>query len=218
MLLTMRQPASAAPSPTPAGFAGLLTALIAPAPKTAQEKDADWNDDLADDIATLSYESAMRSHARYRAPAFDDRSLAQAAAAMPAPVDEVIPAKDTLLIPASVQAASVSRTTSEPESASQPARQFERNRKSASVTIRMSEAEYTQLQERAAEAGITVSAYLRSCTFEAESLRAQVKETLALLRPATTSGNLAAVPAKEQIIPPPAERSRLGWLRRGRLK
>jgi hypothetical protein len=82
----------------------------------------------------------------------------------------------------------------------------------------MSEAEYTQLQERAAEAGITVSAYLRSCTFEAESLRAQVKETLALLRPATTSGNLAAVPAKEQIIPPPAERSRLGWLRRGRLK
>jgi len=32
------------------------------------------------------------------------------------------------------------------------------------------------------EAGLTVSAYLRSCTFEAEALRAQVKEALAELR------------------------------------
>ena len=46
----------------------------------------------------------------------------------------------------------------------------------------MSEVESAQLRQRAAEAGLTISAYLRSCTFEAESLRAQVKETLAQLR------------------------------------
>jgi hypothetical protein len=46
----------------------------------------------------------------------------------------------------------------------------------------MSKAECAQLHKRAAEAGLTVSAYLRSCTFEAESLRAMVKDALAQLR------------------------------------
>ncbi len=64
-----------------------------------------------------------------------------------------------------------------------PAAALERNLKSASITIRMSTSECEQLRKRAAEAGLTVSAYLRSCTFEAESLRALVKETLAQLRP-----------------------------------
>jgi predicted DNA binding CopG/RHH family protein len=61
---------------------------------------------------------------------------------------------------------------------------LERNLKSASITIRLSKAESAQLRRRAAEAGLTVSAYLRSCTFEAESLRALVKDTLAQLRSA----------------------------------
>jgi predicted DNA binding CopG/RHH family protein len=52
-------------------------------------------------------------------------------------------------------------------------------RKSASVTIRMTQEECDQLQQRAVAAGLTVSAYLRSCTFEAEALRAQVKAALA---------------------------------------
>jgi hypothetical protein len=63
---------------------------------------------------------------------------------------------------------------------------FDRNLKDASITIRMSKAECAQLHRRAAEAGLTVSAYLRSCTFEAESLRAMVKDTLAQLRSATS--------------------------------
>lgn len=54
--------------------------------------------------------------------------------------------------------------------------------KTASITIRMSQAECRQLRRRAAEAGLTVSAYLRSCTLEAEALRAQVKEALAELK------------------------------------
>jgi hypothetical protein len=62
---------------------------------------------------------------------------------------------------------------------------FERNLKDASITIRLSKAECAQLHRRAAEAGMTVSSYLRSCTFEAESLRAMVKDTLAQLRSVT---------------------------------
>jgi hypothetical protein len=63
----------------------------------------------------------------------------------------------------------------------------EQNLKRASITIRLSRSESAQLHQRAAEAGLTVSAYLRSCTFEVESLRAQVKETLAQLRSATAN-------------------------------
>jgi predicted DNA binding CopG/RHH family protein len=55
-------------------------------------------------------------------------------------------------------------------------------RKTASVTMRLTTNENAQLQERAADAGLSVSAYLRSCIFEAESLRAQVKEAVSHMR------------------------------------
>jgi citrate lyase subunit beta/citryl-CoA lyase len=58
---------------------------------------------------------------------------------------------------------------------------IEGNKKCASITIRLSKTECDQLRKRAAQAGLTVSAYLRSCTFEAEALRAQVKDVLAAL-------------------------------------
>jgi hypothetical protein len=77
-----------------------------------------------------------------------------------------------------------------------------RNLKCASITIRLSEAECAQLRKRAAEAGLTVSAYLRSCTFEAESLRALVKDTLTQLRSAQSKG--------KREISKPARRS---WLK-----
>ena len=57
--------------------------------------------------------------------------------------------------------------------------------KTSSITIRFSEPECAQLRRRASEAGMTVSAYLRSCTLEVESLRAQVKQTLAEIRNST---------------------------------
>ena len=69
---------------------------------------------------------------------------------------------------------------------------LQRNLKSASITIRLSKEEAEQLHMRAAEAGLTVSAYLRSCTFEAESLRAMVKDTMAQLKAATSEGKQAA--------------------------
>ena len=84
---------------------------------------------------------------------------------------------------------------------------YEQNLKSASITIRMSKVECAQLHRRAADAGLTVSAYLRSCTFEAESLRAMVKDTMAELRMAKAK----AKPAE----PLPTRRSWLrGWLAR----
>ena len=46
----------------------------------------------------------------------------------------------------------------------------------------MSEEESKILRQRAAEVELTVSAYLRSCTFEVESLRAQVKDALTAMR------------------------------------
>lgn len=61
----------------------------------------------------------------------------------------------------------------------------DREHKSASITIRVSHAECAQLRKRAATANLTVSAYMRSCILEAETLRAQVKEALAELRAAT---------------------------------
>jgi hypothetical protein len=50
------------------------------------------------------------------------------------------------------------------------------------VSIRLNAVESQQLRQRAAESGISVSAYMRSCVLEAEHLRAQVKQALAELR------------------------------------
>lgn len=70
----------------------------------------------------------------------------------------------------------------------------DREHKSASITIRLSHAECAQLRKRATAANLTVSAYMRSCILEAETLRAQVKEALAELRAATPDESRRAVP------------------------
>ena len=176
---------SATPPPrsaSPGNFASMLAALASP--KSA----GIWEDDeLADDVATLSYESALRAHTRYRAADRDARSPAAAAAERPC-VDSYEPA--------SAEAAEAA-----PGAAPLPRAQ----KKTASVTIRMSQEEADQLHRRAAEAGLTVSAYLRSCTFEAESLRALVKETMAQLKAATAAK--AAAPLQQS-----AANRRLAWL------
>lgn len=85
--------------------------------------------------------------------------------------------------------------------------------KNASITIRMSNDDCDQLRQRAAEADMSVSAYLRSCAFEMESLRAQVKEAVAQMRlqapaPAYAPENPAAI----AVARPQAERT--GWFSR----
>jgi hypothetical protein len=180
MLQAMQQSAAPAPSPNSASFAGLLAALAAPASTPAWSPS--WSEDgLENDVATLSYERALMAHARYRPT---DQSLTQPAVPLSF-YEEETPAPAAATTP---QAAARPIANPEPglnsHAASSPEQNLDRNLKSASITIRLSQAECAQLHRRAAEAGLTVSAYLRSCTFEAEALRAMVKDTLAQLRPA----------------------------------
>jgi hypothetical protein len=200
-----------APSPASTSFAGVLAALTEPAQPTRVSGDGSlstkqnpapsWNDDnLADDVAILSYESALKSHTRYRPT---DQSLTQSANPEPFCYEEAssdLPvATRQLVAPHTASLGAIPRqeprATPAPDPSSEPslyrAAAFERNLKDASITIRMSKAECAQLHRRAAEAGLTVSAYLRSCTFEAESLRAMVKDTLARLRSVTTQAKPA---------------------------
>jgi hypothetical protein len=175
--------------PAASGFAGLLATLTAPGQKSGSA----WNDDdLADDVATLSYERALRTHARYKSS--DPGGWPLTGAANPEP-SLFHPADATP--PAALDANTDADAEASPLSA-------EPDRKCASITIRLSKAECTQLRSRAAEAGLTLSAYLRSCTLEAEALRAEVKEALAQLR----SGASAPRPAA------PLRRSWFGWLLR----
>jgi hypothetical protein len=145
----MQEPQAAVPSTASASFASVLAALARP----AQENEADWVDrDLEDDMATISYEQALRSQARFR-PADPDQG-------------------------STMQDLPISR----PHSTSGRPVPERKDRKAASITIRLSEAECAQVRQRATDAGLTMSAYLRSCVLEAEILREQVKEALTQFR------------------------------------
>jgi len=182
MLQPMQQSATSQPSPSVSSFAGLLATLASPPPSPQSDAAADaplWNsNDLGEDVATLSYERALRAHARYRpadwvdklpAPAGDPGSGARAEA----PIEsDAAGAIDAAGVAVAAHAA--------PELQAGTAR--DHDLRSASVTIRLSRAECARLHHRAAEAGLTVSAYLRSCAVEAEALRAQVKQALAELK------------------------------------
>jgi hypothetical protein len=171
-----------------------------------------WNDDdLAEDVATLSYESALKTHARYRST---DRSLTQPADPEPYRYEEAssdasaATPQPMAQFPASLRAIPglEPRATPAQDPSLYRVAPFERNLKDSSITIRMSKVECAQLHRRAAEAGLTVSAYLRSCTFEAESLRAMVKDTMAQLRSVTTQ-------AKHADSAPSRFRRLTRWLR-----
>jgi len=184
-------------------FAGLFAALAAAKPPELPP----WNDaELPQDVATLSYERALRLHARYKPEDPDCAGITR----HPDGAGEV----------------AQSETPERPQIRGQQKRptadvpMIERDRKCASVTIRMSHAECVQLRERAAEAGLTISAYMRSCTFEAETLRAQVKEALMELRsrhaPETISTAIQASEDSSTLGSAHIHRqsSRLSWLRR----
>ena len=241
----MAQPQKVPSSPTAAGFASLLSSLMAPAPVAKPE--LEWDEDgLADDVATLSYESALRSHARYSSKGHGDKPVAEdrlhkaaadigtirtkMGAAKAAPAKE-LPVEGPL-VPLSTY--ELNDEEFEPETQvvprSKTAQQaghrgkvtpFERNLKKSSITIRMSEEECEQLHQRAAEAGVTVSAYLRSCTFEAEALRTQVKEVLSQLT-ATAEEKSAVDPSSKKSVSSVSAQTEatatsvtgLGWLKR----
>ena len=201
ILQAMQQPARAESSAT---FAGMLAAFATPDHKKPPARDLDG---LADEVATLSYERALRAHARYRSPEASDHALTQPYRGDRSHLEDEAALGDAPATQWSEQpAAAVSQPQSECLTDSEPKfahvdSAYERNLKSASITIRLSKAECAQLRQRAAEAWLTISAYLRSCTVEAESLRAHVKETLAQLR---------AEGAREN--PPVVATVRVSWL------
>lgn len=190
----MQEPAEASPSLSAASFAALLASLAAPAPEP-EPAPASNDDAFAEDISTLSYEQALRAHARYR-PA-DAGVPPRPRAAGPAQrrrreVSQALPARQVRVAPSTAK----SRPTVPRES-----------RKSASITIRLSQAEGAQLRARAAEAGLTVSAYLRSCTFEVEALRTQVKQALTEFRSAASTEEQSS--PQRAFSPLPTWRARL---------
>ncbi len=189
----MQQPVAASASATAGSFASVLAAFSAPAPAL----EIDWSEDgLGDDIATLSYEQALRNHARNRS---FTRSDWPAKLQNDAGHDEVNQSASGPLTAMAGKSPLAQRSSSAVPLTHHRTASVEESRKAASITIRLSRAESARLHERAAEAGLTVSAYLRSCTFEVEALRAQVKEALTQLRPP------AAVDPQETIklSPPP---------------
>lgn len=221
MLLAMQQTASSQPSPSLSSFAGVLATLASPLLPPATEAACDappWNsNDHEVDVATLSYERALRAHARYQPLGRDSDRPADRLDGSPIRADD--PRSEAgAETPVEVAAADdVDATNAHNAMGAAPGRQTlaapDRDLRSASVTIRLSKAECVRLHQRAAEAGLTVSAYLRSCAVEAETLRAQVKRALAELK----AGNERP---KEQGIKKPDRRNLYGWirvlLRRGR--
>ncbi len=170
MLEAMQQPAPTQSSSSLSSFAGLLATLASPRPSAPSDAANDaplWNSsDLGEDVVSLSYEQALRARARYRSAYRSDGSpMPQRGLGLDAGADAAVEGVAADAVPAW-----------RPEAAP------ERDLRSASVTVRLSKAECERLHRRAAEAGLTVSAYLRSCALEAETLRSQVKQALAELK------------------------------------
>lgn len=74
------------------------------------------------------------------------------------------------------------------------------------ISIRLAPSERALLRTRAAEAGITVSAYIRQCALEVEQLREHVRQTLAVIDQQTPVPD--ATP-EQRPIPPPGFLTRL---------
>jgi hypothetical protein len=212
MLQGMQQQPRPSPTSGASSFAGLLAALTAPA-SAAQDRTPFGDDDgLEDDVATLSYERALRTHARYRPADASDYSLTNAPTQRPIGVRQAIsPAVNPIQEPATLAPVAHAGSATSSKAGQVHSSAFDRNLKSASITIRMSHEECAQLRKRAADAGLTVSAYLRSCTFEAESLRAQVKDALAQLRSGESTGKAPHDASNLTRDLAPVKRSWLHW-------
>ena len=192
MLRTMQESAGAQPSLTSSDFAGLLAALTASNPAD-QEEAPQWNlSALDEDVVSLSHERALRARAEYlRAEAGSDGS--------PANPDAAASAGATAEAPRG-------RAEADAATAANWGGQTDRDRRTSSITIRLSKAECAQIHRRAAEAGLTVSAFLRSCVLEAEALRTQVKQALAELKAESAGGRK---PESAQASPRGADGVRL---------
>jgi predicted DNA binding CopG/RHH family protein len=189
------QPSTQSPPSSSPSFRGLLASLASPA-NSASPGGSAWSDGgLEDDVVTLSYERALSALARSKPADRGEEPVTETAGAGAQPEIAAKPITSSIF--------DESATVSARAAAHKPA-EFER--RAASVTIRLSRAERARLRLRAAEAGLTVSAYLRSCVLEADALRAQVKQALAEMRIARSN--------EQPPANTPARSSWFGWLMR----
>lgn len=70
----------------------------------------------------------------------------------------------------------------------------------SAVSIRLNEDEMTLLRQRAAESGISISEYVRSCVVEADVLRVQVKQVVADMRSQPVAAQAPGALGKQDSI------------------
>lgn len=170
MLVSMQPSALEDPEAPSRDFAGFLASFAAGDKTVQPQSEPDEGDE---NVASLTYEHALRLHVRpFQASASDQPERNSAANSLTSGIHR-----------SSVIAGSGLSDTAMPHETNAPPPS---GRRCSSITVRLSAAESEQLHLRAAEAGMTVSAYLRSCAFEVESLRAEVKTTLSQLRSLNT--------------------------------
>jgi len=153
---------------------------------TRRLEEGAWDESaLADDVSTITYEQALRAARPVRAAKLATRALLE---------------DNPPVLP--VWRASKSE---------QLIRTGEKKPRTASITIRVTAEEQIRLQERALAAGLSVSAYLRSCIFETEALRSQVK--IALEQMQTASSQTTSILSDKKASPKWRMRLFPGWSR-----
>jgi hypothetical protein len=166
-------------------------------------------------VRELSYEEALQS-SRYRWKAASSNPAATDAASEPEPArDKANPAKvrstkrkteKTVRAENDSEKAAKRKTLAAPEFKDALAKQVRPSdvvvvskpvelTRQASISIRLAPAERALIKARAAEAGISASAYMRQCALEVEQLRAQVQQAIAAIErkvPASISAPTSA--------------------------
>ena len=141
----MQQPAPAQPSSNPSSFAGLLATLASPPPQAAEDESLWSTSDLGEDVATLSYERALRTHARYRpADRRVDRESDRFDELPAPPVGAEV--HDGAVAAIGTNAAERPPVPGIGSNAATNRRRDDRDLRSASVTIRMNKAECARLR------------------------------------------------------------------------
>src|ERR1700722_1305861 len=157
MLRTMQGLAERAPPPNPQNFAGFLAEFAKKPPKSLN---AFADEQLLDDVVSLSYERALRTHARARVPhsiesdvPVDASPQEETGGQEPHGPEAFASASDGITEERPAPAARAPASLASASASSDADR--DRALKSASITIRLSREECARLHQRASEAGLT---------------------------------------------------------------
>jgi hypothetical protein len=136
--------------------------------------------------STSTRQAAIRSAMMARSQAVS-RAAEEFGSAFDERLDDVLGAENELTVQRNAERASLPVTGERSLAGQIVHRSLEIDPRRSVISVRLNDAELLQLRDRAAECGISVSAYMRSCVLDAEHLRAQVKQALAEMRSSTGS-------------------------------